>query len=265
MPRPVLILVLVLATVALAGLVHLLTLRWAASGLLEAEARIRTLEAEVATLGRRLESAQSRESQAEQAAEVTRRANRLLREEESARQAELQRLQGELDFYRRLAGTSGTQTGLAIYHLELTPSASPRVYRFVLTLTQNLRRSAITTGTARLSVEGTLEDRPVTLPWSRVTADGAEPPAFRFKYFEQLGGYLTLPDGFTPIRVVVTLEAKGQSKPVTRGFDWQRLLDPDSTPVRPAPDSGADAPAPPEPDDASLAFHREGRREWGTH
>lgn len=231
MPRLVVILLVLLAAVTLAGLVHLLTLRWAASEVPEAGKRIRMLESEVATLGRRLESAQTREAQAEQAADITRRANRLLREEESARQAELQRLQEELDFYRRLAGTSGTQTGLAVYHLELTPSASPRVYRFVLTLTQNLRRSAITTGTARLAVEGTLDDRPVTLPWSRITEDDAPPPGFRFKYFEQLGGYLALPEGFTPMRVVVTLDAKGQSKPVTRGFDWQRLLDPDNSPL----------------------------------
>lgn len=239
LPRSVLIILLIAAALALGGLVHVLTLRWAVAELDQALERIAFLEKEVSTLGRRLESAQAREAQAEQSAEVTRRANRLLREEESIRQAELQRLEGELDFYRRLAGTSGSQSGLAVYHLELTPSTSPRVYRFLLTLTQNLRRSAITTGTVRLTVEGTIDDRPVTLPWSRITEGDPPAPTFRFKYFEQVGGYLALPEGFTPMRVVVTLEAKGQSKPVTRGFAWERLLDPDNTPVPEVPEADA--------------------------
>lgn len=199
------------------------TLHWAADELIEARAETARLNEDVTVLGRRLESAQARRVQAEQEARITRQANRLLREEESARQAELQRLQGELDFYRRLAGTSGTQSGLAVYHLELTPTASARVFRFVLTLTQNLRRSAITTGTATLSIEGTLDDRPVTLPWARITEGSPPVPVFRFKYFEQLDGYLSLPEDFTPLRVLVTLDAKGPGRPVSRGFDWDDL------------------------------------------
>ena len=152
-----------------------------------------------------------------------RRANQLLREEESNRQAEINRLQGELDFYQRLAGTSGAQDGLAVYHLELGPTGSERVYHFVLTLTQNLRRSAIISGTVRLDLEGTLDDRPLSLPWAKVT-DGSQPaPTFRFKYFQQLEGYLALPEDFRPSRLQVTLEAKGQSKPVNRSFDWNAL------------------------------------------
>lgn len=220
------LLIATLTGFALLFLSHVLTLRWAVRELPQAQQRIRTLESEVRTLGERLETAKTGQKQAEQAAEVTRQANRLLREEESARQAEVQRLRGELEFYQRLAGTSGAQTGLAVYELELNPTASPRVYGFVLTLTQNLRRSAITTGIVRLALEGTLENRPVTLPWPRITEGNRPPPEFRFKYFEQIDGYLSLPEGFTPIRVVVKLEAKGQSKPVTRSFEWAWLTRP---------------------------------------
>ncbi|MEJ8567052.1 DUF6776 family protein [Wenzhouxiangellaceae bacterium CH-27] len=218
-------------------LTHFATLRWSAPELVAARDRLALLESEIETLSQRLDSTRTRLAKAEEESRVTRQANRLLREEESARQAELQRLQGELDFFRRLAGTSGTQTGLAVYQLELTPSASPRVYRFVLTLTQNLRRSAITTGTVEITLEGTLDDRPVTLPWNRIAGDEMPTPTFRFKYFEQLDGFLTLPEGFTPMRLTVSLQAKGQKKPVTRGFDWARLTE--SGP----PDPVADTPA----------------------
>jgi hypothetical protein len=212
-----------LAFLALVYATHVLTLQRAVPELSAAKARIRTQKAEIRSLAARLEENRIRLQVAEQEANVIRQANQLLREDESNRQAELNRLQTELDFFQRLAGTSGSQPGLAVYHLELVPTDSARVFRFVLTLTQNLRRSAIITGNARFDLEGTLGDRPLTLPWSKIT-DGSEPePSFRFKYFQQLDGYLVLPEGFEPDRLLIALEVKGQSKPVTRSFDWKEL------------------------------------------
>ena len=184
----------------------------------------RFLASELAAIKGRLEREQARTAVLEREADVLRQANRLLRERESEHQAELNTLQSELDFYRRLAGTGGEQTGLDVYRAELAPTGSDRVFQFVLTLTQNIRRAAIISGRVRIDVEGTLEDRPVTLPWSQL-GDGATPePAFRFKYFQQLEGYLALPEAFLPTRLVVTLEAKGQRNPVQRSFDWTSLL-----------------------------------------
>jgi len=227
-PRGLRIAAIVLALTGLVFATYRLTLFQAVPQLSVAKARIKAQKAEIRSLTSRLESSRTRREVAEQEASVMRQANQLLRESESSRQAELNRLQTELDFYQRLAGTSGTQTGLAIYHLELTPTGSDRVFHFVLTLTQNLRRSAIVSGNVRFDVEGTLDDRFLSLPWSRIT-DGNEPePAFRFKYFQQLEGFLSLPERFEPSRLMVSLEAKGQSKPVRRDFDWKQLTAPDA-------------------------------------
>jgi hypothetical protein len=155
---------------------------------------------------------------------VLRQANRLLREEETARQAEFNTLQSELDFYRRLAGTGGAQTGLDVYRVELAATGSDRVFQFALTLTQNIRRASIVSGRARMDVEGTLDDRLVTLHWAQLSDGAAAEPAFRFKYFQQLEGYLALPEGFMPTRLLVTLEAKGQRNPVQRHYGWDSLL-----------------------------------------
>jgi hypothetical protein len=191
-----------------------------------AKTRIKTQQAEIQSLTSRLAASKVRQQVAEQEARVMRQANQMLRADESTRHAELNRLQTELDFFQRLAGTSGTQSGLAIYHLELSPTGSGRVFRFVLTLTQNLRRSAIISGNVRFDLEGILQDRPLTLPWSQIT-DGSQPePAFRFKYFQQLDGYLALPERFEPSHLLVSLEVKGQSKPVRRSFDWKELTAP---------------------------------------
>lgn len=190
----------------------------------ELRSQVHFLSGEVAALKERVDRAQAREAVLQREADVLRQANRLLREQESERQAELTALQSELDFYRRLAGTGGAQSGLDVYRAELVPTASERVFQFVLTLTQNIRRAAIISGRARIDLEGTLGDRPVTLPWVQLSGDGSPEPSFRFKYFQQLEGYLALPEGFAPNRLLITLEAKGQKTPVQRGYDWKDTL-----------------------------------------
>jgi len=179
---------------------------------------------ELATLSRRYKEAQARLTVLERETDVVRKANRLLQEEESQRQAELNLLQAELDFYRRLAGTGGEQTGLAVFEAELRATDSPRVFQYVLTLTQNIRRASIVSGKMKLDVEGTLDNRPVTLFWSQLSDGAAAEPSFRFKYFQQFEGYLTLPESFSPTRLIVTLDVKDQRKPVSRSFDWKKLL-----------------------------------------
>lgn len=193
-------------------------------GYADLEEQNQFLRQELDLLAERNANSQARLAVLERETEVVRKANRLLREEEAGRQAETNRLRAELDFYSRLAGTGGEQAGLAVYQVELTRTESPQVFRFILTLTQNIRRASIISGKASLDVEGTLENRPVTVFWSQLTEGTAIDNAFRFKYFQQLEGYLTLPESFSPNRLVVTLDVKGQRKPLTTGFDWQELL-----------------------------------------
>jgi hypothetical protein len=182
------------------------------------------LASELVALKSRLATSQARAQVLGREAGVLREANRLLREGESERQAELNRLQSELDFYRRLAGTGGAQSGLDVYRAEVLPTESGQVFQFVLTLTQNIRRAAIITGRVRIDLEGIMDDRPVTLYWSQVSDGDTPEPSFRFKYFQQLEGYLTLPAGFSPTRMIVTLEAKDRRKAVERSYVWADLL-----------------------------------------
>lgn len=216
----------VLLALAVLYTVHAVSVRWAQPELEAKKVRIRALRAEVKELGRRVESSRVRQKVAERQVEVLRQANNLLRQEESNRQAEMQRLQGEVDFYQRLAGTSGSQEGLAVYQLEMQTTASPQVYRFVLTLTQNLRRSAIVSGTASLELQGTQGDKAITLKWKDLSTDHAARPEFRFKYFQQLDGYLTIPEDFQPERVRVSLNAKGSRQTPGRDFSWSELMQP---------------------------------------
>lgn len=218
--------------------VHAASVYWAEPELAAKKVRIRALRAEVKELGHRVESSRVRQKMAERQVDVLRHANILLRQEESSRQAEMQRLQGEVAFYQRLTDTSGSQEGLAVYELELQATASSQVYRFVLTLTQNLRRSAIISGTAGIELEGTRDNQPLTLKWKDISANTAR-PEFRFKYFQQLAGYVAVPENFHPERVRVILNAKNSSKTVNRDFAWADLMQPGITAAMPVIDESA--------------------------
>ena len=190
----------------------------------ELKGQVAFLGKELAVLSGRYKRNQARLTVVEREAEVFRGANHLLRLKESEHQAELNRMQSELNFYRRLAGTSGTQTGLAVYAAELITTDSDRVFQFILTLTQNIRRASVISGRALINVEGTLNDRPVTLNWSQVTDGSAPEPSFRFKYFQQMKGYLAMPEMFSPTRLRVMLEVEGRRKPVVHAFNWAELV-----------------------------------------
>lgn len=178
---------------------------------------------ELAAVADKLERSQERARVLEEETSVMRQANRILREQESERQAELHRLQSELDFYRRLVGTGGSQPGLAVYQAEILPTDSPRVFEFELTLTQNIRRASIVSGRLQIEVEGILDDRPVTLDWSELREDDVSTAQFRFKYFQQIEGFLSFPAGFSPLRLRVTLEPE-RAEPVVQEYRWRNLL-----------------------------------------
>ncbi len=214
-------------TITVAGVLLFIVWQMAGTGITpeteKLQEQVRLLSTDLDSVSGRMKRMQARQVVLEQETEVLRQANRLLRKHESERQAELGRLRGELDFYGRLAGTGGALSGLDLYRAEVIPTESDRVFQFVLTLTQNIRRASIISGKARIDIEGTMDDRPVTLHWSQVGDKDAPEPAFRFKYFQQLEGYLTLPDHFSPTRLLVTLETSDRKSPVTRNFNWSEL------------------------------------------
>ena len=82
----------------------------------ELEKQNRFLRQELDLLAERNAKGQARLAVLEQETEVVRKANRLLREEEAGRQAEINRLRTELDFYSRLAGTGGEQISGGNHH-----------------------------------------------------------------------------------------------------------------------------------------------------
>jgi len=197
--------------------------------LIDANDQVRTLQQELQAALEELEKEKSRAIVAEREADVVRQANALLRASERDHQDEIAGLQADLAFYRRLGGANGSQAPLAVHYLELQPTQSPRVYRIIFTLTQNLRWAAVISGRIELGIDGIRNGVAQHLTEKQLLAESAEPLSFQFKYFQQLERLITLPEDFEASRLTIRLKSGSLRTPVEQSTEWQSLFNQAST------------------------------------
>ena len=137
------------------------------------------------------------------------------------RDEEIAGLRADLAFYGRLVGGGARREGLAVHSVQVKAVPNSRAWNITVTLTQNLKRSQITSGRLQLAVEGVAGQQLRALPWSELagSSDAAGLP-FSFKYFQQVTGTVMLPEGFTPNRVRVLVDAGGEAGRIDQGFAW---------------------------------------------
>ena len=108
--------------------------------------------------------------------------------------------------------------------LEVVADDDPGQYRYQLLLTQVALRRSYIAGEVRIDIiggfsEDVSEDNEAVLSLTELTDLKTYPLKFRFRYFQDLAGRLTLPDGFVPLRVLVTANQKGK-EPLQVNFPW---------------------------------------------
>jgi hypothetical protein len=173
---------------------------------------------------KQLETARQRLAVVERSEQVSRTAAETLQQTLREREEELIALRADLAFYQRLVGGGSARRGLTAHELEVKPIADTGGYAFRLTLLQNLRKGAVTEGTALLSIEGVQDTRLTTLDWAALTQQAqATPLRFNFKYFQRLRGSVMLPRGFAPNRIKVVVKSTGGEQ-AERTFDWKEAL-----------------------------------------
>lgn len=178
---------------------------------------------ELQALDAELDELRSRLAVAERAEQVAQAATQTLQENLREREQEIAALRADLGFYQRLVGGSDRRT-LGVHTVTLKAVPDTRSYNFVLTLTQNLKKSALTAGTAQIALEGVRDGVVVTIPWQQLAAPGATPDLrFSFKYFQRLEGMLSVPAGFTPNRILVSASTSGGER-TQQAFAWNEAL-----------------------------------------
>lgn len=206
---------------------------YVADELIYANYQVEALQSDLQAALEQLANEKIRATVAEHEADVVRRANALLRGSERDRQDEIAGLQADLAFYRRLGSANGSQTALAIHHIELQQTESPRVFLLVFTLTQNLRWASGIGGQIQLGIDGIQSDIAVHLDADQLLAETADPLQFKFKYFQQFERLITLPESFAPQWLTIRLRSTSLETSIEQSIPWQELL------VTPAKDDSA--------------------------
>lgn len=196
-----------------------------ADELIYANNRVQALNSDLQTALQLLEAEKSRLAIAEREADVVRRANALLRSSERERQDEIASLRADLAFYRRLGAANGSQAPLAVHHIELESTQSPRVYRIIFTLTQKLRWAAVIAGRIELAVDGIQNGVAQHVTQKQLLAESSEPLNFKFKYFQQFERLITLPEGFKATQLTIRLRPNNLRTPIDQSMDWQDVFD----------------------------------------
>lgn len=217
---------LMLATVAviIALGIYYFARYYVADELIYANDRVEALLEDQRDLTAALEAKKSRLAVAEREVDIVRRANNLLRASEREHQDEIAGLKADLAFYRRLGGANDSQNPLAVHYLELQATQSPRVFRIIFTLTQNLRWAAVISGRIELGVEGIAKGSARHLTEKQLLAESAEPLRFQFKYFQQLERLITLPEDFEPSRLTIRLKSRSLRTDVEQSMEWHSLF-----------------------------------------
>ena len=172
-----------------------------------AQARVERQKQDIATLSR--------------GRQIVDAANEELRKEVLALEEQTADLRSEISFYQRLLESGSEQRGLVVHALDFTATSDPHLFFYRLTLSQNLQRVKETSGRYSVSVTGVQDGQMVRLAGSELGSGSGE---YAFKFFQQIRGEISFPDGFSPERVEVTLDPEQRNaKSITRDFQWSDL------------------------------------------
>lgn len=151
--------------------------------------------------------------------DVQHAASNALREEMASELEKSTLLTEEVTFYKGLMSPSSLSKGLQVEELEITRSAGERQYSFKLLLTQVALRRSYIAGDVRVDLIGESE---AVRSLTELGVLKAYPLKFRFRYFQDLAGRITLPVDFVPVRILVTAQQNGKET-IQVSFPWPEL------------------------------------------
>ncbi len=156
------------------------------------------------------------------AREVAERALEDLRQALTQRQDEVASLRADVSFYQRLIESGAQQAGLWVHQFRLRRDGdSGNMYRYRLTLAQNLKRGRNAEGSVEIKLTGSSDGKLVKLDLAELTgAEAAPDTAYAFKYFQQLEGTILLPTAFEPSAIEIAMRPKDGASTVRREFTW---------------------------------------------
>ncbi|RCU51617.1 MULTISPECIES: DUF6776 family protein [Corallincola] len=161
--------------------------------------------------------------------QVEQAANAAMQQEMVAHLNEIYEQRRELTFYRKIMAPEKEASGVVIDEFGISATASAGFFRFRLVLMQLKRSKQFAKGAIELRIEGSQTGEPATLNLAELAGLTDKQQKFSFRYFQEIEGAFTLPEGFVPERVEIraSLPKRGSRKAssTAKMYTWQQLLD----------------------------------------
>ena len=140
-------------------------------------------------------------------------------------QSELSQLQEQVAFYRGIVSPGESRAGVRVYEFSVGRSPVAGVHRYELVLIQSVRHDRRIKGKVEMTVHGIQGGQMTALPMSELALNSDKNLVFSFKYFQEFSGEFRLPEGFRPVRVMVSVDPDGsRNKRIDNDYDWKQIL-----------------------------------------
>ena len=181
-----------------------------------------TLENSLADAEHTISSLSQRVSILEKGGEVDRKATEGVRQTVIELKAQIATLEEEVSFYKGIMAPSGNDKGLRVSKIDVTREENSNRYRYSIMLTQVADNRSYISGLAAVNVVGLMNGERVILPLRDLDSDVTELGVkFRFRYFQEISGTLTLPAQFVPEQVQVVSQSTGsKAQRVEETINW---------------------------------------------
>ncbi len=177
---------------------------------------------ELADANRANKEHQRRVAQLQIGSNVDQEATNQVRESMADLRKQIADLKSEISFYKGLMAPKDSEEGVSIRSLDLLATSNPRKYQFKMVLQQFANQHRLVSGNVRVSILGQQNGKEVILSLSDLSPDIAdEKIKYRFKYFQNIEGAVTLPDNYEPKRIDVLVKGSGgRSVYLEKKFGW---------------------------------------------
>jgi hypothetical protein len=139
----------------------------------------------------------------------------------AATSREITSLKENIRFYESIIEGDDKKEGLQIKSVSLREEIKGEQFRYEVVLVNGDYSKRMSKGKLVVEMEGTRDGKLATID----AFNSNNGQAFSFKYFQRIGGTLTIPEGFVPKRLHITARFSGK-KPVQKEkwYNWKILL-----------------------------------------
>jgi len=139
----------------------------------------------------------------------------------------ISQLKKDISFYQNIMAPSDNARGLQVQKVEISAGQSENRFDYKIVLAQVADNKAYVSGVLAVNLLGIQDDQQVILPLRDISEVLELGIKFRFKYFQNIVGELTLPRGFVPEEIHLVAQSKGKkASRLEQTFEWkQRVSD----------------------------------------